>query len=186
MNQPIKLAWIDDVLYLEAHPDMDQAIQMEETGQLYTAKMTDENLKDILKAAGDFKDRLHWATIRNAVRDRTGMPVMIARKPGGELHDDYEVIDGHDIDLMAGIIGEEAQTRIEDVAIPNEEEAERVEQAKQNAQEALDDVYDRDVGPAEAEVVVDAAEQGEESLAQDEADDQEEAEPASITRMLNP
>lgn len=81
VNQPIKLAWIDNVLYLEAHPDLDQAIQMEETGQVYLSKLTDEDLQLVMKAAGEHKDRLQWAAIRNAIRERTGYPIMIARAP---------------------------------------------------------------------------------------------------------
>ena len=99
VNQPIKLAWIDDVLYMEAHPDMDQAIQMEETGQVFSAKMTEQDMAFIVSAAGEYPDRLHWATIRNEVRNRTGIPVMIARRPGGEIKDDpaeMSEASGHD------------------------------------------------------------------------------------------
>lgn len=85
VNQPLKLAWIDNILYLEAHPDMDQAIQMEETGQVYLSKLTDEDLQLVLKAAGAYKDRLQWAAIRNAIRERTGYPIMIARAPRVEV-----------------------------------------------------------------------------------------------------
>ena len=35
----------------------------------------------IIKAAGEYKDRLHWAAIRTAIRDRRGFPVKIARRP---------------------------------------------------------------------------------------------------------
>jgi len=85
VNQPIKLAWIDERLYLEAHPDMQQAIQMEETGQVYRARMSNEDLQIILKAAGEFQNKLHWPVIREVMRDRPGYPVMIARKPGAEM-----------------------------------------------------------------------------------------------------
>lgn len=85
VNEPIKLAWIDNVLYLQAHPDIDQAIQMEETGQVTYAKLKDHDLQLVMKAAGEFKDRLQWAAIRNAIRERTGVPVMIARAPRVEV-----------------------------------------------------------------------------------------------------
>lgn len=84
VNEPIKLAWIDNVLYLQAHPDIDQAISMEETGQVTYAKLKDSDLQLVLKAAGPYKDRLQWAAIRNAIRERTGIPVMIARAPREE------------------------------------------------------------------------------------------------------
>lgn len=95
VNQPIKLAWIDGVLYLEAHPDMEQAFQMEETGQVFASKMSDEDMAMIVKVAGEHQDRLHWATIRNEVRNRSGMPVVIARMPDAQLSEpEFEVIDG--------------------------------------------------------------------------------------------
>lgn len=102
VNQPIKLAWIDDVLYLEAHPDMDQAIQMEETGQIYSAKMSEQDMAFIVNAAGEYQDKLHWATIRHEVRNRSGRPVMIARRPGAKLDQSQpEVIIGRDEDKAA-------------------------------------------------------------------------------------
>jgi len=81
INQPIKLAWIDDKLYLEAHPDLEQAIQMEETGHIFRQKLDDQDMKHIMKEAGDYKDRLRWAAIRTAIRERRGYPVVIARRP---------------------------------------------------------------------------------------------------------
>ncbi len=81
VNQPLKLAWIGDELYLEAHTDIAQAIQMEETGQITRQKLTEADLKQITKAAGEYQDRVDWAAVRNAIRDRNGYPVMIARRP---------------------------------------------------------------------------------------------------------
>lgn len=97
VNQPIKLAWIDNVLYLEAHPDLDQAIQMEETGQVYLSKLTDEDLQLVMKAAGEFKDRLQWAAIRNAIRERTGYPIMIARAPRVEVSEKAPSTENQDV-----------------------------------------------------------------------------------------
>ena len=116
VNQPIKLAWIDDVLYMESHPDMDQAIQMEETGQVYSAKMSDNDMKLIIEAAGEFQDRLHWATIRNEVRNRSGYPVMIARKPDADVPDgEYTIIQGSEIDKKVELIQADAKDALEEV-----------------------------------------------------------------------
>ncbi|MGB0719175.1 MAG: L,D-transpeptidase family protein [Bdellovibrionales bacterium] len=82
VNQPIKLAWIDDRLYLEAHPELEQAIHMEEYGQVESPKLSEEDLKRITKAAGAFEDKLRWPAIRMAVKERKGYPVEIARRPG--------------------------------------------------------------------------------------------------------
>lgn len=87
VNQPVKLAWIDDELFLEAHPDIDQAIQMEETGAVYSPKLSDDDMKRILKVAGKYKDRLRWAAIRTAVKERRGYPVSVARRPSLAVED---------------------------------------------------------------------------------------------------
>lgn len=119
VNQPVKLAWIDDVLYMEAHPEMEQALQMEETGQVYAAKMSEKDMSLIVAAAGEHQDRLHWATIRNEIRNRSGVPVVIARKEGADLKEpDYAVIDGRKLNPPKEEISEE-----EKPAFVNEAEA---------------------------------------------------------------
>ncbi len=126
VNQPIKLAWIDDQLFLEAHPDMDQAIQMEETGQVSRQKLTDDDMKQIIKAAGEHKSRLHWTTIRKAIRDRRGYPVAIARRPFA----DKPIVDEPVIEVK-----DEAE----------EEEADK-ESEKKPAEEALKEIYEGEDG----------------------------------------
>ncbi|GJL85476.1 MAG: hypothetical protein DHS20C02_12510 [Micavibrio sp.] len=127
VNQPIKLAWIDDELYLEAHPDMAQAIQMEETGQVSRQKLTDADMQQIIKVAGDYKDRLHWAAIRTAIRDRRGFPVKIGRRPAA-LRDIPSALESQ----------EEA---VKDV---NWEEEDR------KAREVLEEIYEEDGSEKEA------------------------------------
>lgn len=91
VNQPIKLAWVNDKLYIEAHPDIDQATQMEENGYVTNEKLTDADMREILKIAGKDQDKLHWAAIRKAVRERAGYPIVIARRmPTGEVVADNE------------------------------------------------------------------------------------------------
>ena len=81
VDQPIKAGWIDDKLYIEAHPSISQAIQMEETGVLEPTKLNEQELNYILKVAGPHKDRLRWPAIRMAVKARRGYPVPVARRP---------------------------------------------------------------------------------------------------------
>lgn len=79
INQPIKVAWIENELYLEAHPDMEQAIKMEEMGMVEQQKFTDEDMALIMDMAGKHSKRLNWPRIRSALRERKGYPVRIAR-----------------------------------------------------------------------------------------------------------
>ncbi|MFP4098702.1 MAG: L,D-transpeptidase family protein [Alphaproteobacteria bacterium] len=78
INQPIKVAWIGSDLYLEAHPDLEQAIKMEEMGLVEQQKFTDEDMAYIIEKAGTYSERLNWPRIRNALRERKGYPVRIA------------------------------------------------------------------------------------------------------------
>lgn len=99
INQPIKVAWIGNELYLEAHPDMEQAIKMEEMGMVEQQKFTDKDMALIIDKAGRYGERLNWPKVRNALRERKGYPVRIARhfdeplgSSMGEEDKDSEVI----------------------------------------------------------------------------------------------
>lgn len=81
VNQPLKLAWIGDELLLEAHPDLEQAIKMEESGVIEHQKLSDADMGRIMKVAGPFQDYLNWPKIRTAIRERRGYPIVIARVP---------------------------------------------------------------------------------------------------------
>ncbi len=87
VDQPIKLAWIDNELFIEAHPEVENAITLEETGSMPAPKLSQQDMERIIKAAGPFKDRLHWAAIRTAVKERRGYPISIARRPGVVVSD---------------------------------------------------------------------------------------------------
>lgn len=153
VNQPIKTAWIDDKLYMEAHPDMQQAFQMEETGQVYTSRMSNEDLQSILKAAGEHQSKLHWPVIRKAIKNRTGYPVMIARKSGAVMdEDDYELADIHlQINADEGIESDDEQdvsfgdTVASEGAAEPEPEPENEDSGRENdAEVALDKDVDED------------------------------------------
>ena len=79
VDQPIKVSWIGNELYLEAHPDMEQAIKMEETGAVEHQKLSDRDMQRIVDKAGIHHERLNWPRIRAAVRERKGYPIRIAR-----------------------------------------------------------------------------------------------------------
>ena len=81
VDQAIKAQWINDRLYIEAHPDIEQVIEMEETGVVKAPKLSDDDLARIIKVAGTYKDRIRWPAVRTAVRERRGYPVEIARRP---------------------------------------------------------------------------------------------------------
>jgi L,D-transpeptidase ErfK/SrfK len=94
VNQPIKVAWIGDELFLEASPTVEQSTQMEENGEVKEQKLSNEEMKLIIKAAGAYQDRLRWPTIRKAIKERNSYPVAIARRPGMEVQGDQVVHTG--------------------------------------------------------------------------------------------
>ncbi len=79
INQPIKVAWIGNELYLEAHPEMDQTMDMEEKGKASGKKLRDKDIILINNKAGMYRELLNWPRIRKAAAERRGYPVRIAR-----------------------------------------------------------------------------------------------------------
>ena len=79
VSQAIKIGWSGGELYVEAHPDADQADELESTGQIgkLGAKSLADALYRIKTQAGAAQDRLDWRLIRRALEERSGIPVRI-------------------------------------------------------------------------------------------------------------
>jgi len=78
VNQAVKFAWIDDQLYMEAHPSTRQIDQLE-LDNISDFEDPAGLTKMILAAAKDASSRLDWTAIRQAAKDRNGIPVAITR-----------------------------------------------------------------------------------------------------------
>ena len=84
VDQAVKIGWFEGELYIEAHPDARQADELEMTGRIESvgAKSLADSLYRITARAGDDRDRLDWRIIRNALEERSGIPVQItANRP---------------------------------------------------------------------------------------------------------
>lgn len=81
VNQPIKAAWIEDELYLEAHATLSQSDRVEEIGGYPPYEVTDADMKLIRDIAGEHEDKLNWLQIRKIIRERSGTPLLIATRP---------------------------------------------------------------------------------------------------------
>ena len=78
VDQPIKLSWIDDALYIEAHPTQAQSDQIEMSGTF--EPILDSRVVDqVLAVAGDRAPTLDWSRIRQATIERRGYPIRITR-----------------------------------------------------------------------------------------------------------
>jgi L,D-transpeptidase ErfK/SrfK len=85
VNQPVKLGWVGNKLYMEAHPTTEQADKMEIDGGLPGYVFTEDDMGAIVAAAGEYARDLNWPLIRQVVRERRGYPVEIFHKPSGAI-----------------------------------------------------------------------------------------------------
>lgn len=76
VDQPVKLAWDKDKLYLEIHPSRSQLDSLEATGS-FEAEPVEGLLELIEETAGNQANRLNPAAISRAERERRGIPVVI-------------------------------------------------------------------------------------------------------------
>lgn len=78
VDQPIKIGWRDNALYLEIHPTESQADELERTGRFTPAPIPD--LRDNAPRMADNRsDRIDWNAAERAARERSGVPVRITR-----------------------------------------------------------------------------------------------------------
>jgi len=78
VDQPVKLGWSRDQLYMEIHPDPVEGDQLEERGWFTSAPLPD--LEERVRAfAGAAAARIDWPIVRAAARRKRGVPVQITR-----------------------------------------------------------------------------------------------------------
>jgi L,D-transpeptidase ErfK/SrfK len=83
VDQPVKVAWIGNNIYMEAHPTQKDALVIERDGGMPSYDMTDKDMQDILGTAGPgMEENLDWVKIRQVIKERRGYPVLIGRRPG--------------------------------------------------------------------------------------------------------
>lgn len=85
VDQPIKTAWIGDKFYIEVHPTQEQTdILSHDTSTMPDYRMSEKDMRVILKGVGPYTENLDWARVRKAVKERRGLPMVVAdraRKP---------------------------------------------------------------------------------------------------------
>ncbi len=78
VDQPVKLGWRDDALYLEIHPSQSQADELEQTGQLTSVPILGLR-EEVSRVAGERVELIDWSAVERAARERSGVPVRITR-----------------------------------------------------------------------------------------------------------
>jgi L,D-transpeptidase ErfK/SrfK len=79
VNEPVKVAWVDGELFLEAHPPVDSEGQSVAQPDL---KQLSEHLQRVL---GSSSAAIHWDLARSTLRAASGMPTLVgvaAEAPG--------------------------------------------------------------------------------------------------------
>lgn len=85
IHQEIKIGWSGGVLYIEAHPSQEEADQIEE-GRTPVYGVDIPAVMDRLAKLPDSDSiDFDWAAIEQALRERRGVPVPIARSEGAAL-----------------------------------------------------------------------------------------------------
>ncbi|MDE0175277.1 MAG: L,D-transpeptidase family protein [Defluviicoccus sp.] len=80
VDQPVKIAWVEGELMLEAHPTQTQADQVE-AGDRMARESAPEVAYRLIYAARKKAGRLDWPLIRRTLKRRSGLPVSVL-KPG--------------------------------------------------------------------------------------------------------
>ncbi|NJO67757.1 MAG: L,D-transpeptidase family protein [Rhodospirillales bacterium] len=79
VSQPVKVGWWNGELYIQAHPDTEQGLALEENGKIEPIVVP--NVRPKIEAkAGEFADRVEWETVELALKERRGIPVRITTK----------------------------------------------------------------------------------------------------------
>jgi L,D-transpeptidase ErfK/SrfK len=81
VDQPIKAGWQDGELYLQVHPTLEEASDLDDIGRIRLWREIDP-VPIVTKAAGVQLDRVDWTVVHRATLGRLGVPVRVTSPPG--------------------------------------------------------------------------------------------------------
>jgi L,D-transpeptidase ErfK/SrfK len=79
VDQPVKVGWRENVLYVEVHPTPDQTDEIEIDGR-FTPAPDGDVMARVTAAADAWASRIDRQAVERAARERRGLPVVVARK----------------------------------------------------------------------------------------------------------
>jgi len=85
VDQPVKVGWIDDGLFVEVSPSQDQSVKIEEDGIVGPYILTKADINRINRKAAAHQDKIDWEVVREAVKRHSGVPVEIMNLNGRPL-----------------------------------------------------------------------------------------------------
>ena len=77
VDQPVKVGWIDNKMYVEVSPTQEQSSKVESEGVFKSYEITANDIKRITAKAGQHADLIDWEAVRNAVREHRGYPIAV-------------------------------------------------------------------------------------------------------------
>ncbi|MBY3757314.1 L,D-transpeptidase family protein [Azospirillum formosense] len=78
VDEPVKLGWLGDTLYIEVHLTTQQADSLEETGRFEPPEFP--KLEEaVTRAAGRAASRVDWGAVHKAAEEQRGIPLPILR-----------------------------------------------------------------------------------------------------------
>jgi L,D-transpeptidase ErfK/SrfK len=80
IDQPVKMAWIDGVFFIEAEPNDLQIDEIEYQNRQITVDVPDGIIAEVRRKAGDKVAMLDWEKVRNVLIERTGVPTNVTTK----------------------------------------------------------------------------------------------------------
>lgn len=114
VDQPVKMGWVDDVLYLEANPTEEQTIEVEERGVLSYDEVPKDELDRFVKFIGDDYEEIDWEAVRKVYGLRLGYPIPVGkRKSAQEKAEAEKNPDPKDVKLSSGEIKEMAMAKLQ-------------------------------------------------------------------------
>lgn len=78
INQPVKLGWRENALYLEIHPTLSQADELEQNGYFTPAPIPGLR-QTVLRFVDGREELVDWTVVERAARERSGVPIRISR-----------------------------------------------------------------------------------------------------------
>ena len=73
--EPVKLGRIGGDLFIEANPEAEASLELDETGKRPAARLPDDLRERVTRAAGSDAARIDWPRVEAAALRRTGVPI---------------------------------------------------------------------------------------------------------------
>jgi L,D-transpeptidase ErfK/SrfK len=77
VDEPVKLAWVGDELFVEVHPTKEQGDELDIVNSMTPAALPADLEARVTAAAGEQADRIDWSVVRQVGLERTGIPTQV-------------------------------------------------------------------------------------------------------------